>query len=472
MRHHVLAALLPLTLTIASSSQALAPGDAKRGFREGANHLVGDDGFAAVYGRQPHVGDAEALRMHTHFTYVRRWLADRPATKPELAARRQEILGYFDEYIAKGTTPDNAHVPWRTPVFIDDRGTICAVGYLIERSVGRPLAEKIAQHHRYNVLEDIAAAMPEVRAWVESSGLSLFELASIQPGYIPPTTWNEADLIDNPDFTPIGLDVAESSGTWRSRYPTGERLAEGRYVDRLPQGTWRFFHPSGNLAAIGSFEMGRRDGQWTFFHDSKERIRKAQGSFMGGILVDDWRHFDDEGKLVARSRPLSPVAFGGAGYMLHILPREDHVHQWVHEANVAGMRHRLDYLADGSEQLFVHDREDVAYDAQGHMLSRAPDGGGWQSSDCHWNHMRKASAESGDIVTLHALMLDHHDSCDAGRPVSASRARHIEAMLRSLPSGDATREDLSETLASNLASYAVKPAVGDPQPPPIQLASQ
>jgi hypothetical protein len=100
MRHRVLAVLLPLTLSVASSSQALAPGDAKRGFRDGANHLIGDDSFAALFGRQPRVADAEALRMHTHFTYVRRWLAARPATKPELAARRQEILGYFDEYMA------------------------------------------------------------------------------------------------------------------------------------------------------------------------------------------------------------------------------------------------------------------------------------------------------------------------------------------------------------------------------------
>jgi hypothetical protein len=461
MRHWVPAVLLPLTLSVASSTHALAPGDAKRGFREGANHLVGDDSFAALYGRLPRAGDAEALRMHTHFMHVRNWLAQRPATKPELAARRQEILGYFDEYIAKGTTPENAHVPWRTPVFIDDRGTICAVGYLIERSVGRPLAEKIARNHRYNVLEDIAAAMPEVSAWVDTSGLSLVELASIQPGYIPPTSWNELDLIDGPiDFTPIGLDVADSSGTWRSTYPTGQRLAEGRYINRQPQGTWRFFHPSGNLAAIGSFDAGRREGPWTFFHDSKESVRMATGSFMGGVLVDDWRHFDTAGRLIARSRPLSPVAFGGAGYLLHILPREDRVHQWVHEANVAGMRHRLDYLADGNEQIYVHDSEDVAYDARGHMLSRTS--GGWQSSDCHWNHLRRATAESGDIVTLHALTLQRHDSCDAGKPVPLARGRHIDAMLMSLHAVDPLRSTVSEAVASNLASFAVAPTVGQP----------
>lgn len=68
-------------------------------------------------------------------------------------------LGYLDDYIAHGVTPTNAHLPWRTAVFIDDAGAICAVGYLIERSAGRALAERIAAEHRYDFLEDIAAAI-------------------------------------------------------------------------------------------------------------------------------------------------------------------------------------------------------------------------------------------------------------------------------------------------------------------------
>jgi hypothetical protein len=44
--------------------------------------------------------------------------------------------------------------------------------------------------------------MPEVSAWIESSGLSLEELASIQPGYTPPNYWNEQDLVGS--FTRAG----------------------------------------------------------------------------------------------------------------------------------------------------------------------------------------------------------------------------------------------------------------------------
>jgi hypothetical protein len=432
MRRWIAAVVLPLSLTLGGTSHALAPGDLERGFREGANHHRGDDSFAALYGRLPGPGDGEALRMHAHFTHVRSWLGSRDATKPELAARRREILGYLDEYIAKGTTPTNAHVPWRTPVFIDDHGTICAVGYLIERTVGRPLAERIAHEHRYNLLEDIAAAMPEVRAWVESSGFTLEELASVQPGYIAPATWDARDVADGvAAWKPVDLPTEETSGTWRSAYPNGQRLAQGRFVHKRPTGTWRFFHPSGNLAARGNFVDGVRDGEWQFFHDAKEPIPKAVGSWSGGTLIEDWRHYDSSGKLVAVARPTSPTPFRGAGFLTTVLPGTDRVRQWVHQGFVAGTRHRLDYLADGTEQLFVNDTADIAYDAGGHKLARA-EGGAWQSSDCHWNRVRRVSAQSGDVVTLHGLTFDQTERCDDPRPIPDARAKHIEAMLRSL----------------------------------------
>src|SRR5262245_56341 len=126
--------LLPLSLTFASTSVALPPGETR--FRDGANHRVGDDSFVERFGRAPAGGDPEELRMWTHLEHARARLAAAPPTRPELAARRGELLGYLGDYIAKGVTPHNTRLPWRTPVFIDDFDNICAVGYLIERSVG------------------------------------------------------------------------------------------------------------------------------------------------------------------------------------------------------------------------------------------------------------------------------------------------------------------------------------------------
>jgi hypothetical protein len=456
MRRWIPAVLLPVSLTLAGASHALAPGDRERGFREGANHHVGDDGLTALTGRAPSASDGEPLRMHAHFVHVRRWLGSRDATKPELASRRNEILGYFDEYIAKGTTPKNAHVPWRTPVFIDDHNTICAVGYLIEKTAGRPLAEKIAKDHRYNLLEDIAAAMPEVRAWVESSGLTLEELASIQPGYVPPVTWNAADLGASAGEAtgPVELQTDERSGTWRSAYPNGARLAQGPFVDKRPNGAWRFFHASGNLAAQGNFVNGHRDGEWKFFHDTKGAVPMAVGAFESGTLIEDWRHYDSAGKLVAVARPASPQSFRGAGYLLDVMPRAERVRHWVHQGSVAGTRHRLDFLADGTEQLYVHDSEDIAYDAGGHKLARVE--GQWQESDCHWSRSRKITAHAGDVVTLHGLTLGEQGSCSAPRPVPARRAAHIEAMLESLHAPMSTERIFTSIMAAALTKPEVQ----------------
>jgi hypothetical protein len=122
-----------------------------RSFRDGANHHLGDTAFLEQYGRPP-TADEEHLRIRTHFLAAQKLLASRPATKPELEAKRKLLLAHFADYIAKGTTPKNEHLPWRTPVFIDDEGTICAVGYLIEQSAGRSVAENIAKSHRYSYI--------------------------------------------------------------------------------------------------------------------------------------------------------------------------------------------------------------------------------------------------------------------------------------------------------------------------------
>src|SRR5262245_37416995 len=137
---------------------ATATGSA-RPMRDGANHHLGDDSFVARFGRAPTPHDAEKLRMRVHLEYVRGLLGAglapaRRAPRSELAGRRAELLGYRDDYIAKGITPQNTYVPWRNPVFIDSAGNICAVGYLIERSVGRALPDAIAATHRLDYLED------------------------------------------------------------------------------------------------------------------------------------------------------------------------------------------------------------------------------------------------------------------------------------------------------------------------------
>ncbi len=478
---------------VAAQSSALPPGEHGRGFKGGANHHLGDASFTAAFGRAP-AGDDEALRMHTHLAFVRAWLGSRAATRPDLAAKRAELLGYLDDYIAAGITPRNARLPWRSPVFIDDGGHVCAVGYLIERSAGRELAETIARAHRYDFLEDIAAAMPAVRAWIDASGLSLEELASIQPGYDMPMVerWNpwtiaaqhvpDGELHDTTDGRTDGTvarghmegswsrhaeggaeighgDFHRGAGTWHSTYPNGAKLAEGGYADDRPHGSWRFYHPSGNLAAEGRFDHGYRSGGWRFYHDGARKTPIALGQFSHGSIAGSWQHFDASGKLLATSSMNTPpewkMSFGG--HLLDVVPGADGVQHRVHEGNIAGTGFRLDGYSRGGEHvyqvgaMFQEGEEGPVYTEDGSKLERVD--GAWQARPCKWSARWLWAARRGDVAALDGRLVVEGESCGDPSPVAADRAARIDALLAP-----------SKALRAVTPDFVKRMVLGDPAP--------
>jgi hypothetical protein len=457
-----------LLLTAASTAFALPPGVAPQ-LRGGANHHIGDDSFVAKFGRAPRDGDAESVRMKTHLQHVHDWLAARPATRPDLEPRRAQILAAFQHYIDKGTTPRNMDLPWRTPVFIDEEGTICAVGYLIESTEGRALPEKIAKSHRYDFIEDIAGAMPEVQQWVETSGFTIDEIERIQPAYTEPEVkrWRSWDLVkyrpkdgpstrygsgnfrggnmtgqwqmfadatgdahqhanelasgkepDPAERVVIGQGVMKHGhGEWTSFYETGEKLAEGRYSHNEPEGRWKIYHRSGNLAAEGSFSAGTRVGPWRFYYDTPVAMLMAAGSFgEDGSVRGTWRHYDGDGKLLARSWRETPSQWddtnydmnGGEGSVLDVVPGADGVHHVVHQGtpgvDTDSYSFSLDLFEKGHEKLYIANLigTETWYDASGAKLEHTA--GGWTSSDCHWGAQRKEIAAAGDVARLDGVL--------------------------------------------------------------------
>jgi hypothetical protein len=489
------------SLLILVSSHIAAAQTPNTGAVPGANHHLGDNAFRAKFGRDPTLAD-EKLRMRTHFEAVRDLLAKRPATRPDLEAKRRHILELFDAYIAKGTTPKNAHLPWRTPVFIDDEGTICAVGFLIEQTAGHPVAEKIASEHRYSYLEEIAAAMPEVQAWIADSGLTLDELSLIQPGYEGPeidhvVAWNpkKAKLPDGPyenagikgtiergemvgDWTRTddaghllgSAHFKHGSATWTSFYPDGKKLAVGHYIKSQPAGEWKIFHPSGNLAAEGELEHGWRQGQWHFYYDTPAKTPIAVGSFSKADLVGTWRHYDSDGKLLATEKSIRNGWKRQDGVLglfeLDIVPGPDGVRHRVHEGNVAADSTRLDELvsADGKDRVYVRDLDHI-FDAKGFQLKQK--NGAWVSEDCHWGAERKRAAQAGDLSRLHELIRkdafnsdENADECGRATPVGPERAARLTALLSSMRAVRAQSPDFVRALALGKADLA------DGTPPP------
>ena len=439
--------LLLLSLVASATAYALPPGSVPT-LETGANHHIGDVSFIEAFGRPPTRHDDERVRMTTHLQHVRDWLAARPPTKPVLAPQRAALIAALDRYIAKGTTPKNTLLPWRTPVFIDEEGTICAVGYLIESSAGREVAEKIAKAHRYDFIETIAADMPEVASWIASSGMTLEEIQTIQPAYSEPEvqTWRTWDLAKFPpkdgpshrygdgnfknrkmegEWKVMGTDTVlgkgemkRGRGAWTSFYPTGEKLAEGRYVANQPDGRWKMYHRSGNLAAEGAFVDGTREGKWRFYYDTPKKALISVGRFGGdGSVIGRWQHFDDEGKLLARSWTETPTQWtddsydvnGGEGSVLAVMPGKDGVSHTIHQGtpgkDVEANDFRLEAFSKGRERLYIQkawgDKEEM-FTADGLKLTHTDDG--WTANNCHWSTTRKMIAQQGDVARLNGVL--------------------------------------------------------------------
>lgn len=176
---YILAALLGMMFANSmaqSNSQSFHPNT--------VNLILGDVSFQEKFGADPDLTTDENLRIHTHLTYVQDILSDAETSHltPEQIQNRNQLLIHLQDYIDAGIFPRNYKYPGeRRPNFIDERGQICAVGYLIEKSTGRELADLINSEYQYAAVREMK--LPELADWQEKSGFTITELGMIQPNY-------------------------------------------------------------------------------------------------------------------------------------------------------------------------------------------------------------------------------------------------------------------------------------------------
>jgi hypothetical protein len=216
MKRYVLYACLMVCTTTALSQQ--------RGFQE-INPVLHDESFIAKFAVLPSASTDETARIQTHLSYVEQLL--RSASRELTATQRHNRLRVLDllhTYSEAAKFPLNRAYPGeRRPCFIDDDGTICAVGYLVEQTIGRDAAEQINAKHQYDFLLDMNE--PALIAWANEYGFTLEECAMIQPTYGPPPP---AETINKEIKTSYGvssgvvggmnlaMNMANFSGRWKS----------------------------------------------------------------------------------------------------------------------------------------------------------------------------------------------------------------------------------------------------------------
>lgn len=151
------------------------------------NPVIGDISFFETFGIYPTAETNEDLRVQTHLQYVEALLRARDLSglTGQQKSNREKILDLLHTYWTAGIFPGNYdYSDKRVPCFIDKDGRICAVGYLIEQTVGRQVAENINAKYKYEYL--LAMNDPAIDAWVQGSGLEKEEFAMIQPTYQAP----------------------------------------------------------------------------------------------------------------------------------------------------------------------------------------------------------------------------------------------------------------------------------------------
>lgn len=237
--------ILVLLILLLSSLRAAAFGSTTSEHLYGRiNPLIGDRSFFERFGYFPTALTDERLRITTHLAYVEATLRARnvDGMPHELRAERMRNLDRLREYWMRGIYPRNLDRPEdRRPCFIDNDGTICAVGYLVEKSAGRDAAEKINSSFQYATIGEMRS--PELDAWLPRSGLTRQEAAMIQPAYAPP----RSELR-------VGVAVAGTATIHQSFTPTtlgggvASHLSGGLGVGYHLQGTFEKYLGTGRYA--------------------------------------------------------------------------------------------------------------------------------------------------------------------------------------------------------------------------------
>lgn len=128
---------------------------------------------------------------------------------------RKKHLKVLSEYWKRRDCPRNYYLPYRNPVFIDHEGRYCAVGYLMLKSGKQEFCEAVQKNSNFIKIREIKSK--EFEQWQSESGLSLDELAWIQPYYDPEMRLEEITVLGKPR-TPRFADSSQVSSLM-NRYP-------------------------------------------------------------------------------------------------------------------------------------------------------------------------------------------------------------------------------------------------------------
>lgn len=251
-----------------------------------ADHRGRLDGEAAK------VIDSDAAYVQLHLAEVLHVLAGTPSTQfsGDQLASRQVLIRVLADYAWQGRFPINYHRQQRTPVFIDEHGTYCAVGYLMRYTGNDALAKRIASADNFAWVKDITD--PGLPDWQAASGFSLAELKLIQGAYdfYQPDAFllpDRYEVPQKPEQVVRYFEGRDSEKVWCS----GEG-SEGEL-----HGRWIQNYSSTQPWIEGYFEHGKRSGRWKEYYKGTDKLCRTEhwrDDKLNGIRT----RYDREGKVI------------------------------------------------------------------------------------------------------------------------------------------------------------------------------
>jgi len=127
--------------------------------------------------------DVSLIQMHLSLVEKTLRAKDMRSLSPEQRESRNHCLDILHDYWQSGIFPINTRHAARTPYFIDDFGTACAVGQLIIETGYKDVAQKIHTENNFAYIRELNQQYPELQLWADAHGFEIDELAWIQPGY-------------------------------------------------------------------------------------------------------------------------------------------------------------------------------------------------------------------------------------------------------------------------------------------------
>lgn len=207
---------------------------------------------------------------------------------------RKQMIQWLTEYREQGNFPQNYFHPGRVPVFIDENGTHCAVGYLMQQSGEEEMAQRISKTHHYDWVKDIKDE--NLGTWQDASGLSLEELKLIQGAYesyadngfflvnkieIPQKPTVLVAYFDNKPKTEANIWCKGEgagkvlNGKWIQKYAVDKPWIEGYYANGKRTGLWKEYYQGTTLLC--------RTENWR--DDKLNGIRKRYSK--AGVLTEE-----------------------------------------------------------------------------------------------------------------------------------------------------------------------------------------